>query len=141
MKAALAPGTPRPWFIYGLNVYTPRIKEILEQWPRHGFDTATMVSEFAPGREARPRGYQDYWTVIRTHPRSVLGGAVYVWFADGPEKGDRAFGLVDSAGHHLDGSLATIGALFQADLLLESDARQPTTIESSVETCSQRRTC
>jgi beta-galactosidase/beta-glucuronidase len=112
---ALATGGPRPWFIYGLNIYTPRLKEVLESWDGHGLDAAVLVSEFGPAPEERPEGYREYWAAIRERPRVVIGGAVYVWFAEGPEEVDLKFGLVDSQGRPVDGALAVIGELYRAD--------------------------
>jgi beta-galactosidase/beta-glucuronidase len=136
MKGALASDGPRPWFVYGVNVYTPRITEIVRRWPRHGFDSAMLVSEFAPGREDRPGGYVDYWAAIRQYPEQVLGGSVYVWYAEGPEKGDLAFGLVDADGHHIDGSLGMIGSVYRAD-----GGQRPPSGQSIVATCRQRGAC
>jgi beta-galactosidase/beta-glucuronidase len=112
LREALADGRWRPWFVYGLNVYSPRLKEVLENWDQHGLDAAVLVSEFGPSPEERPAGFQQYWSWIRSHPDSVIGGAVYVWFTEGPEAVDRVYGLVDGQGQAVDGGLATIGELY-----------------------------
>jgi beta-galactosidase/beta-glucuronidase len=114
MRSALA-GSSRPWFVYGVNTYTPRLAAILDGWSAQGFDVALLVSEFAPGPESRPTGYAAYWSTIRSHPQSVLGGAVYVWYRDGPEDIDHQYGLVDPNGQAVDGSLDQIGQAFHAD--------------------------
>lgn len=115
IRAALTPRGPRPWFIYGLNLYTARLPEVLEHWPGFGLDSAVLVSEFAPGPEDRPQGYMDHWASIRSHPNRVIGGAIYVWFAEGPEDVDRIYGLVDPEGRPVDGSLDLIRRLFRAE--------------------------
>ncbi|MCC7107259.1 MAG: hypothetical protein IT307_19160 [Chloroflexi bacterium] len=113
MRDALAPGGPRPWLVYGLNLYTPRIVSALDGWPARGFDTPLLISEFAPGPESRPAGYREFWRVIRGHADIVLGGAVYVWFAEGPEAIDRVYGLIGPDGQPVDGSLQVIQDAFQ----------------------------
>lgn len=115
LREALADGTPRPWFIYGLNIYTPRIVSVVDGWPSHGLDAAVLLSEFAPGPEERPQGYRTYWAAIRSRPRWVIGGSVYVWFADGPEAIDRVYGLVDRESRPLDGALGVVGDVYWAD--------------------------
>jgi hypothetical protein len=108
----LSSGGPRPWFIYGLNVYTPRLGQVLQDWPSRGLDVAVLVSEFGPPPEERPAGHRAYWETIRAHAGGVIGGAVYVWFADGPEEVDWVYGLVDPHGVPVDGALEAIGAAF-----------------------------
>jgi beta-galactosidase/beta-glucuronidase len=115
LAEALRAGGPRPWFVYGVNVYTPRLAEVLREWPNQGLDTALLVSEFGPGPEARPAGYREYWQVIRSHARSVIGGVVYVWFAEGPEEIDRVYGLVNPDGWAVDGALEVIRQVFSGD--------------------------
>ena len=108
--------TPRPWFIYGVNVYTPRLAEILAKWPSQGWDVPLMVSEFAPGGMSpadRPEGFRSMWKMIRAAGGWVLGGAVYAWTTDGPEEIDRVFGLVDAGGTPVDGAFNTIGAVYR----------------------------
>jgi beta-galactosidase/beta-glucuronidase len=115
LREPLEQGGPRPWFVYGLNVYTGRLAEVLGSWPSSGLDSAVLVSEFAPGPEARPDGYGEQWAAIRSHPLRVIGGAVYVWFVEGPEEIDRVYGLVDSESRPVDASLDHIGRLFLAE--------------------------
>lgn len=120
-------GAPRPWFVYGINIYTPRLADVIAQWPRHGLDAALLISEFGPGGAGpadRPRGYWELWNMIRARPERVIGGAPYVWFTEGPEEVDRIFGLVDSAGQPVDGTLAAIGRLYRGETFAaEADGR------------------
>ena len=116
--ALLRDGKPRPWFVYGTNVYTQRLAEVIENWPRQGLDAPLLVSEFSPGgvgMAERPRMLGWYWSTIRAHPERVIGGVVYTWATRGPEDLDRIFGLTDEEGRPIDGSLATLRRLFQAD--------------------------
>src|SRR6185295_15022315 len=32
-RALIANAAPRPWLVYGVNAYTPRLAEILDGWP------------------------------------------------------------------------------------------------------------
>ncbi|MCC6174220.1 MAG: hypothetical protein IT305_02855 [Chloroflexi bacterium] len=108
-------GVPRPWFIYGINAYTPRLAQILTDWPAHRFDVALMISEFAPGGVSpvdRPRGYSAMWRVIEAAHGRTLGGAIYAWTTAGPEEVDRVFGLVDAKGQPVDGSFAAVQAMY-----------------------------
>jgi beta-galactosidase/beta-glucuronidase len=109
----------RPWFVYGTNVYTSRIAEVIRRWPTQGLDAPLLVSEFSPGgagESDRPRMLHWYWSTIRHHPERVLGGVVYTWATRGPEDLDRVFGLTDDAGAPVDGSLAALEQLFRPDL-------------------------
>jgi beta-galactosidase/beta-glucuronidase len=115
LAEALRPGGPRSWFVYGVNVYTPRLADVLREWPNKGLDTPLLVSEFGPGPEARPDGYREYWQVIRSHAQWVMGGVVYVWFAEGPEEVDHVYGLVNPDGRAVDGALEVIRELFSGD--------------------------
>jgi beta-galactosidase/beta-glucuronidase len=115
----------RPWLIYGVNAYTPRLNEILEQWPARGIETSLFVSEFAPldaPRGERADRFREIWGVIRSAPAYVLGGAVYVWSTDGPEEVDRRFGLVDEQAVPVDDTLDAIAALYHGDA---EQARRP----------------
>jgi hypothetical protein len=106
----------RPWFIYGINAYTPRLAEILTAWPGEGWDVPLLVSEFAPGGMSpadRPEGFRSMWRMIRGANGWVIGGAVYAWTTDGPEEVDRVFGLVDAQGQPVDGAFAAVGSLFR----------------------------
>lgn len=109
-------GVERPWFVYGINIYTTRLAEVIANWPSLGLDIPLFVSEFGPsgaGPADRPAGYRELWKITRAQPRYVLGGAPYVWTTDGPEEADRIFGLVDASGRPVDGSLAMIGRLYR----------------------------
>ncbi|MCC6174567.1 MAG: hypothetical protein IT305_04610 [Chloroflexi bacterium] len=111
-------GKPRPWFVYGTNVYTPRLADVIRNWPTRGLDAPLLVSEFAPGGVApadRPRMLAQYWGMIRAQPDRVIGGVVYTWATEGPEDLDRVFGLTDPNGKPVDGSLSALRRLFQDD--------------------------
>lgn len=117
-EAMLRDGVARPWFVYGTNAYTPRLEQIVDQWPSQGCDCPLLVSEFAPGGVAssgRPQRLKWFWATIRSHPERVLGGVVYTWAAVGPEDLDRVFGLTDEYGWPRDGSVGALARLFQAD--------------------------
>jgi hypothetical protein len=111
-------GGPRPWFVWGTNCYQDYLREILDNWPESGLDSAIWVSEFAPGTLAvpdRPDGFAAMWSAIRSHPDWVLGGAVYAWTRHGPEGVDRNSGLTDD-GVPVDGrSLDMLTELFHAE--------------------------
>ncbi len=117
-RALAAQPADRPWLVYGINAYTPRLAEIIEGWPKRGIPTSLLISEYAslnaPHGE-RADGFRSQWAAIRTRPGYVLGGAVYVWSTDGPEEVDRQFGLVDAAGQPVDDALETISTLYHAD--------------------------
>jgi beta-galactosidase/beta-glucuronidase len=105
----------RPWFIYGVNGFTSRLGNVLDNLPGRGIDGPVLVSEFAPwdgARGARASGLRDLWAQIRAHQQQVIGASVYVWYTDGPETVDQHFGLVDSNGSPVDDALATIAELF-----------------------------
>lgn len=117
---------PRPWFVYGTNVYTSRISQVIERWPTQGLDAPLLVSEFSPGgagESDRPTMLRWYWSTIRAHPERVLGGVVYTWATRGPEDLDRVFGLTDESGAPVDGSLAALQQVFRPDA---PSARDPT---------------
>lgn len=108
----------RPWLVYGVNAYTPRLTEILDGWPARGIPTSLLVSEYAPmnvPHGERADHFREHWGAIRARPTFVLGGAVYVWSTDGPEEVDRTFGLVDANGDPVDDALDTISTLYHAD--------------------------
>jgi hypothetical protein len=125
-QALLKDGARRPWFIYGTNVYTQRLAEVIERWPTQGLDAPLLVSEFSPGgvgASERPNMLGWYWSTIRAHPKRVIGGVVYTWTTRGPEDLDRVFGLTDPSGAPVDGSLAALRRLFREDA---PDTRDPT---------------
>lgn len=139
MREALSRGeVRRPWFVYGINIYTPRLAEVIAAWPTQGLDAALLISEFAPGGAGpadRPRGYHEMWEMIRARPERVLGGAPYVWTTNGPEEVDRVFGLVDQYGKPVDGSLAAIGRLFRGEAARDGEA--PTT-DAGARSCDEQ---
>lgn len=93
-------GVSRPWLLYGMNIYTPRIDQILSGWPSGGLDKPLFVTEFGPNEfsdySERTDTYLAMWRSIRSHPGYVLGGAPYVWMAPGPEPVDSFYGLMDA---------------------------------------------
>jgi hypothetical protein len=125
----------RPWLIYGVNAYTPRLAEILGHWPAHHIPTSVLVSEFAPlhaSRGQRAHLYRELWQVIRTFPAFVVGGAVYVWSTDGPEAVDRQFGLVDEHGAPVDDALDAIADLYSSPIRASTGA--PSWLPSTITT-------
>jgi hypothetical protein len=123
-EAIAADAQARPWFVYGINVYTPRLRSMIETWPTVGFDTPLFVSEFAPGglsAQDRPAGLRDMWDVVQSFDDRVLGGAVYAWTIDGPEEVDRVFGLVNSEGSAVDGALGAVARMYGGDMTNASD--------------------
>jgi hypothetical protein len=105
----------RPWLIYGVNGFTSRLGNVLDNLPSLGIDGPVLVSEFAPwdgARGARADGLRDLWGQIHAGRQQVIGASVYVWYTDGPEAVDQQFGLVDSQGNPVDDALKTIAELF-----------------------------
>jgi hypothetical protein len=124
-EAMQADGQARPWFVYGINVYTPRLRSMIETWPDVGFDTPLFISEFAPGGlspQDRPAGLRDMWDVLQSFDDRVLGGAVYAWTIDGPEEVDRVFGLTDAAGAPVDGALSAVARMYGGDIEIDQAA-------------------
>lgn len=116
-------GVRRPWFVYGMNVYTFRLNEILASWQESGPDMAVVVSEFAPGGlygDDRAYGYVEMWRTLRRYPSFVLGGLAYVWTTEGPEPVDRNFGLVDGRDVAVDDAFNQLAAQFIWEEMLES---------------------
>lgn len=114
-KAYLKDGVHRPWFVYGINFFTPRLEEVLRDWPKKGMDVSLVVSEFAPSGlslDDRPQGYLRMWKWIAKQKNSVLGGFAYVWTTNGPEAIDRVMGLVDEENVPVDGSLGALRRAF-----------------------------
>jgi beta-galactosidase/beta-glucuronidase len=104
------PGGAPPWFAFGTNGYTFRLKDIIANWPKRGLDVPLWASEFAPAGVApfeRTDGFKRMWGYIREQPDEVLGGAVYAWTRNGPEEIDRALGLTDD-GAPFDPSLLAV---------------------------------
>jgi hypothetical protein len=126
-RALEAAPASRPWLVYGVNAYTPRLAEILDSWPERGIPTSLFVSEYAPlnaPHGERAEQFREIWGTIRARPGHVLGGAVYVWSTDGPEEVDKAFGLVGEDGVPVDDALDAISVLYHHDARL--DARRDT---------------
>jgi hypothetical protein len=119
----------RPWLVYGINAFTPRLGQILDDWPGQGIDAPVLVSEYGmlgAERGTRAQPLRDLWSTIRTRSRYVLGGAAYVWYADGPEEVDQLFGLVDPYGQPVDDALDAIRELYLTDAPGASSGRSPT---------------
>jgi hypothetical protein len=117
-RALAAHPADRPWLVYGVNAYTPRLAEILDDWPRRSIASPLLVSEFAPlnaRRGERAGRFREIWGVIRSRSHHVLGGAAYVWSTDGPEAVDRDFGLVDPDGEPVDDALDAIAAIYHTE--------------------------
>lgn len=109
-----AGGTPDQ-FVYGLNFYTPRLADVLDNWDQHQWDVPLVVSEFAPTGvplDERPDGFRRLWDVLVAHHKRVLGGAVYTWTTEGPEATDHIFGLVNDQSQPLDASLMVLSELW-----------------------------
>jgi hypothetical protein len=122
-RALAAQPADRPWLIYGVNAYTPRLAEILDTWHDRAVPTPLLVSEYAPlnaPRGARAGRFREIWDVIRARQTHVIGGAAYVWSTDGPEEVDRAFGMVDASGEPVDDALDTIAAFYHDDTQRET---------------------
>ncbi len=105
----------RPWLVYGMNIFTYRLKKVLVSWPRQEMDMPLVISEFAPtglGARDRPAAYATMWNMLREHRSIVLGGFMYVWTTNGPEPLDRVYGLVNEKGIPTDGSLEAMRTLF-----------------------------
>ena len=110
-KALVRERVERPWVVYGMNIFTYRLKNVLAEWRKQGMDAPLVVSEFAPSGlqpQDRPAGYLKMWGMLRDHPSLVIGGFMYVWTTAGPEPLDRVYGLVDEKGVPTDGSLAAM---------------------------------
>ncbi|MBI2907482.1 MAG: hypothetical protein HYX92_07515 [Chloroflexi bacterium] len=115
ISQALQDGVDRPWFIYGANIFTYRMEELIKEWPTKGLNMPLVISEFAPSGltpEDRPRGYARMWRILRKQKDLVLGGFAYVWCTRGPELVDRVMGLVDDNGRPEDGSLEALSRAF-----------------------------
>lgn len=109
-------GASRPWLGYGLNIFTFRIDEVIQDWPTHGWDVPLIITEFGPlglKSEERPTAYLRMWETIQDSPQMVLGGFAYVWTTAGPEKVDLSFGLVNEQGQPVDKSLDVLAAAFR----------------------------
>jgi len=111
-------GDPRPWLLYGTNVYNQNIGPILGRWPSYGLNRPLFVSEFGPGgAQAGQRGldYASMWRTIRSYPDFVLGGAPYVWTTQGPEPTDQQWGLMDALARPVDDTFVRLAQLWHAE--------------------------
>lgn len=118
-RALRADDVRRTWLIYGMNVYTYRIYQILSEWPQQGFDQPIIISEFAPPDlelSERPGGYVQMWRALRSYPSLVMGGLAYVWTTEGPEPVDRYYGLVDDNGVAIDDSYNRLAAEYLREI-------------------------
>jgi hypothetical protein len=115
---------PRPWFVYGMNFFAPRIDQALDTGQVANMDQPILISEFGPvglRADARPWGYPALWEIIARRTNRLLGGCAYVWTTAGPEPLDRYFGLTDEQAQPVDGSLSELSALFQAEVMPPAD--------------------
>lgn len=111
-------GDPRPWLLYGMNLYAPDAVPALTRWASHGLQRPLIVSEFGPEDtpvDLRGQGYAKLWHEIRSFPDYVLGGAPYVWTTAGPELTDVKWGLTDAQARPIDNALALLAAAWRAE--------------------------
>ncbi|MBI2909545.1 MAG: hypothetical protein HYX92_18025 [Chloroflexi bacterium] len=111
-------GEPRPWLLYGMNIYTDNLDRILTEWPTLGLPGPLIVSEF--GSEGafdgeRAAGYVSMWRTIRSYPDYVLGGAPYVWTTAGPEPVDVIWGLLDRNSEPVDDTFDRLAAEWRVE--------------------------
>lgn len=115
-KSAMAKDrVKRSWFIYGMNIFTFRIEQVMENWPKKEFDVPILISEFGPtGMNAkdRPGAYRRMWGAIKKRLDMALGGFVYTWSIKGPEPLDRVFGLLNERGEPVDGTVDALAEQF-----------------------------
>jgi hypothetical protein len=105
----------RPWFVFGLNFYTPRLDEALSLWASEGVPYAVLVSEFGPHSfhpATRGQGYVRLWRIVRRYPTITIGAVAYVWYAVGPEAIDLVFGFVHDDGTPVDPALEALKAAY-----------------------------
>jgi Glycosyl hydrolases family 2, TIM barrel domain len=110
-QALVDRGLEQPWLVYGANIFTFRLRELVEGWPERGLRVPLLISEYGPTGYApadRPGAMLGMWDLIRQHREYVLGGSIYAWTTDGIEAIDRVYGLVDDDGQPVDGALAAI---------------------------------
>jgi len=110
-QALRANGLEQPWMVYGINVYTFRLADLIENWPTAGMRVPLLISEygatgFSPAD--RPGALLAMSRLIDRHPEYVLGGVVYAWTTQGIDVIDRVYGLVDENGVPVDGTLDAI---------------------------------
>ncbi len=110
-------GLEQPWLVYGANIFTFRLRELLDAWPDRGLKVPLLISEYGPTGYAppdRPGALVAMWDIIRQHRDYVLGGSIYAWTTDGIEAIDRVYGLVDDDGQPVDGALDAIAERYAA---------------------------
>ncbi len=115
-------GKPRPWFIYGMNFYTFRMRDALAHGPSASLRQPLFISEFGldrPGNTPKPEAYVAQWATVRAFSPRVLGGCAYVWTTAGPEVVDRFYGMTDLLGKPVDGTWAALAAEFRREQRLE----------------------
>lgn len=116
-------GDPRPWLLYGSNIYSTETNDILNRWPSYNLGRPMVVTEFGvEGRTPalRALGYATMWSTIRAHPDYVLGGAPYAWTTAGPEPTDKKWGLVDANSKPVDNTFSTLQTLWRRELKVTS---------------------
>jgi hypothetical protein len=106
-------GLDRPWMVYGANIFTFRVRDLVAGWPDRGLGVPLVISEYGPTGYAaadRPGAMVAMWNIIRQKRArdSVLGGSIYGGARVGIEALDRVYGLTDADGRPVDGALAAI---------------------------------
>src|SRR5207244_4701305 len=107
ISRALMRGVDRPWFLYGMNLYTIEAEAALDGWPEYGLNKPLFLTEFGPPEgmdyELRIEAYLNIWWAARDRAGYVLGAAPYAWSTGGPEPVDQLYGLVQADGETEDG--------------------------------------
>jgi hypothetical protein len=112
-------GLDRPWMVYGANIFTFRLRDLVAGWPDRGLGVPLVISEYGPtgyAADDRPGAMVAMWNIIRQKRARdyVLGGSIYGWATDGIEAIDRVYGLTNADGQPVDGTLAAIAQRFAA---------------------------
>jgi beta-galactosidase/beta-glucuronidase len=121
-------GRQRPWLVYGINSYTMRLAQVLQEWPTLGWDGPVLVSSFGPlglYPADRPVGYSKMWKAIRAHQEYTLGGLAYVWTTDGIDPMDQAFGLYEADRQPADGSIYALSAAWKGQIVASEYRKVP----------------
>jgi hypothetical protein len=112
ISRALMRGIDRPWFLYGMNLYTIEAEAALDGWPEYGLNKPLFLTEFGPPEgmdyEQRIDAYLNIWWAARDRDGYVLGAAPYAWSTGGPEPVDQFYGLVNEDGEPVDGVFAAL---------------------------------
>jgi hypothetical protein len=117
-RALLEDGDPRPWLLYGMNIYTMELEHLLQDWPGHAVPRPLFISEFGAEPdtpEGRAAGYAGMWRTMRAYAGYVLGGAPYVWTTAGPEPVDAKWGLMDINSTPVDDTFAQLAQEWRAE--------------------------